>query len=256
VVVRTVAVLSGLVLLWALVPPAMAADGLAPHRAFYRLASPPGRTGPEGPVRGGLLLAWERTCTGWTSRQRLIFGPADRSGPAVDVRFEGEESANGRRFDFHFESFEGGRSRERIEGTAELRPPVGGIARFSSPPGLVLGLPPDTVFPVGQLQDVLAAFAGAPRLVHHRIFDGSAPEPPALLTTFVGRPVRTEAGMLWPLAMAWFDPRDPAMTPLFELAARIDAQGVFREIRLDFGALVLEGRAVRVERLAAPSCRP
>ncbi|GBD41962.1 hypothetical protein HRbin39_01349 [bacterium HR39] len=170
------------------------------------------------------------------------------------MRFEGEESADGRRFRFRLESFEGRVRRERVEGVAELRPPVGGIARFSGPPGLLLELPPDTVFPVRQLEDVLGTLTRAPALLHHRIFDGSAPEPPVLLAAFAGRAAASGGERLWPLAMAWFDPSDPGSTPLFELEARTDAEGIFREIRLDFGALVLEGRAVRIERLPSPRC--
>ncbi len=250
---RWVVLLLVVLLGWALVLPARA--GLVPHQAFYRLRTPAGLAPGAPTVAGGLALEWRRTCEGWRSRQRLAFvlaedGPAESS---LDIRFQGFESLDGRRFEFELESFRGLRREERVRGQAELGP-AGGRVRLELPRRRELVLPPTTLFPARQLEGVLAAARRGVQLVDQWLYDGSGETGLVRVVTVLGRPRAADGGLRLPFAAAYYRGNAGSPLPALQLWGELDGEGIYHRLVLDFGDLVLEAVPLRIRRLAPPAC--
>ena len=124
-----------------------------------------------------------------------------------------------------------------------------GVVRFSQPAGLVLTLPPGTLFPMTHTRTVLEAASSGQRSLAPILFDGTGtdgpeytyvtvlgwgqtadPPFPALRTVQSGR-----------IHIAFFPLSGHAMVPEYEIGSRYFADGVSDRLDMDFGDYRLRG---------------
>lgn len=237
---------------------------LAPHRAFYELHLADGAS-ELVEADGAFAIEWRAQCEGTASRQRLWFvGRLPGGGRLdVDVRFSTWESADDRRMRFSMRSYQSGELVEEFRGQATMPEGDGpGRATYTVPEGVRMTLPADTIFPKRHLERLIERAEAGEAVAHSRVFDGAGLGSDALtlVTAAIGDPLAPppEAGAerAWPIALAYHpigEGDDGA--PLFELSFALAADGIMRDVLLDYGAFALSARLERLERLDPPDCR-
>jgi EipB-like len=260
--------------------PTPAAAELTSHRAAYRLGLADGERSPDLVQADGVLgIEWRVACDGWLSRQFLAFKAQTQEGEELsyDVRFSSWESSDNRRLRFTVRRFdEGGRLDEEFRGEAVLGEEEhgggaapgdggrgGGVARFTVPEARTVELPPGTMFPTEHMQSVLASARSGERLVSHAVFDGSGFDALTQVTAVIGRPQREteskederrEPRRSWPVSMAYYAAAAGGDLPDFEVAFRLNDDGVLRELVLDYGEFRLSAVLESLEVLPPPDC--
>jgi EipB-like len=242
-------------------PPASA---LQPHRAFYRLELAQTRgVDPLQGVEGGLVIEWRLACDGWLSRQRLGFVAAAEGGVGLsrDVRFSSWEAADGSSLRYTVRSFQGEALEEEFRGEAQVEKQEGGVASFTRPKEVEVRLPGGTVFPTEHLERVLLGAGRGERLMTHEVFDGWGFDSLTQITTAIGepRPLPASAGRragerAWPISMAYYKIDQQSDVPEFEASFLLSADGVMREISLDYGDFMLHARLEQLDLRGRPGC--
>ncbi|MDX6750291.1 DUF1849 family protein [Geminicoccaceae bacterium 1502E] len=239
---------------------AEAAVRLLPHRAAYGLAlATPGKDSDLAAVRGLLVLEWRPACDGWLSHQRLGFVATRNDGTSFtyDVRFSSWESLDNTQLRFNVRSYDAGAIFEEYKGEARLDGPgQGGRAVYVSPPDLEMALPPGTLFPTRHLHKLVERALAGERLVSHVVFDGSGPDALSEVTAVIAGVRRTDDNgqPRWPVTLAYHSIDASDALPVFELAFELAADGVLRDVLLDYGDFSLSGRLEKLEELPAPPC--
>ena len=240
-----------------------APGGLVPHRAFYELELAGGSSGLVA-ADGAYAVEWRAHCEGVASRQRLWFVGRLPGGGTLDydVRFSTFETADGRRMRFSMRSYQGNALVEQFRGQARM-PKQGGAGRatYTVPDDVEMRLPPGTVFPKRHIDQLIARAEKGDPVATFTLFDGAGigNDALALVTAAIGNPVAlpadAQAERAWPVALAYHALADGAAdVPIFELAFELAADGVMRDVLLDYGAFALEADLERLERLEAPRC--
>lgn len=238
---------------------------LAPHRAYYELVLA-GESSHLIDAEGAFAVEWQAHCEGVAGRQRLWFVGRLPDGGAFDydVRFTTFESADDRHMRFSMRSYQEGDLIEEFRGQARM-PEDGGAGRatYTVPAGVEMRLPPNTLFPTRHVERLIErAEAGAP-VDSFGLFDGAGVGSDALsfVTAAIGEPVPPapdatgQSERAWPVALAYHPVAEgDGGTPLFELSFQLTADGVMRDVVLDYGAFALKARLDRLERLTSPEC--
>lgn len=250
-------------------PPHAVGAMLEPHRATYVLSLVEG-PGPSvmAEVEGGLAIEWESTCDAWLSRQRLAFRGLLETGEGFlyDVRFSSWEAIDGTELRFSVRSFEGETLVEEYRGSATNA--QGDVrAAFTRPETEDVALPSETIFPTQHLLAVMASATAGEGLVDHTVFDGWGFDALTTITSVIGAErshgTETDDGgqvQVWPVSMAYYDAIEAdatepeADTPDFEAGFLLGADGVLRDLELDYGDFRLEARLDGLEFLTPPGC--
>lgn len=245
------------------VGPADATDLLS-HRAAYRLSLLSADSGIES-IRGGLVVEWRTACDGWVSNQRLGFvaaGDEEDQGFSYDVRFSSWESRDNTNLRFTVSSFEGDRLRDEFKGKAVLDTLGGpGEARFERPDNEKVELPAGTLFPTEHLRRLIKAAEAGEHFVTNQVFDGSGGKGLTQITAVIGKPKEVAATdkdptkiASWRVSLAYYGSEEPSETPDFETDFDLAANGVMRDMRMNYGNFVLKAQLERLEVLPPPSC--
>lgn len=245
--------------------PAAAVD-LAPHRAFYTLKLVSTRGGGIIDVRGVTVMSLEKTCDGWIIGHRMSADlDAGRVTLKQETRFTAWESADGHAYRFAARNQLGDSSKtfrgEARAGGADR----GSLAAFTIPAGRTLPLPPETMFPVGHLEVLIARAAAGDRRVSRILFDGNDGQGPRLVVAFVGPRVdpdqaaATRLGPLaarpgWSVRLAFYPVDSQAPVPEYEIQAVQLDNGVADHLILDYGDFTLRLDLEKVEAVPAPVC--
>ena len=247
-------------------PLAAAGATLEPHVAAYRLtlADQTAIGNPFIEVRGGLVIEWRLACDGWLSRQRLAFVGTLQEGGTLghDVRFSSWESLDGTRMRYSYRSYDDRQLQEEFRGDAQLEPPRGGAANFTTPSVRRVDLPPGTIFPTEHMRQVLAKGAAGEQFVSHQVFDGAGFDSLTEITSVIGQPRMIELStdrpgarrQAWPVSMAYYDLHERSDTPKFEAEFLLDEDGVIRDVLLDYGEFRLDAVLDKLEMIARPDC--
>jgi hypothetical protein len=241
---------------------------IAPHRAVYVIEL--GRTRQGGNVtgaRGALVMEWEKSCSGWTVKQRLKLDLTDNDGNTIETEsnFSSFESGDGLQYRFTTRNTRGGQVTEDLQGSARLAAPGGaGTADFSQPKGTRFDLPKGTLFPTKHMAEVIAAARRGERVVYRTVFDGASLDGPLAVNAVVGRPLLKATGTWakepltnrpsWPMRMAFFPLKESKAEPDYELGMRVFDNAVGDEYELDYGSFTVRATIERIEAIARPKC--
>lgn len=267
--------------LWAGSARALAAkDGvwLAPHRAVYDMALDSSKAA-EGvaSVRGRMVFEFAgSTCDGYTLNIRLVTQITNQTGDSTvtDLRSSTWEHGAGKQFRFNSTQYRDDKLTETASGNAAKEESRKGVVvDLTKPKAQKLHYQGAILFPTQHSREVLAAAKKGRRLVQAKIFDGSEKgERLYTTTTFIGRQhlpglrkkklahIENDEALStlvsWPVTISYFDGEsDGEATPAYEMSFELFANGVSRDIVIDYGDFAIRGELRSLEFFKPSDCK-
>jgi hypothetical protein len=266
------------------VPPAFAAPpspaiNLAPHRAIYDMTLRDATAGSNiSDIRGRLVFDFEgATCDGYTLRSRLVTETVDRDGNSTltDLRSSTWETFTGDKFRFENSQYVGRELSEQSSGNATRRKKADGIeVNLKKPSSRQLQFTGAALFPTQHSIAILEAALRGETVLQADIYDGSEQGNKLFrTTTFIGKPALTAAEQIpgadadkaklkgmtsWPVAISYFEAVERSTqdegVPTYELSFHLLANGVSRDLLINYGNFLVRGELKRVDFYDAAKC--
>ncbi len=237
---------------------------LVSHRAVYTLSLASTRVANSiAALSGRMAIEVVDVCDGWTLEQRIGLRIASSEGPEVAsyTSFTSWESKDGTQFRFAQATKQGGVTVEELSGRAVMEPGKPGVAHFTKPEEMEIPLPAGTLFPTRHTELLIdRALAGENHFLGV-VFDGTSVDNPNKVSAFIGSPetypapgdgTGTRTG--WPIRVAFFSLKRNTPEPDIEIGLILQADGVAREIDLDYQGFTIHGELDSYESLAPPNC--
>ena len=215
-------------------------------------------------------------CEGFTVNFRFVTEVRDTKGKTrvTDLRTATFEGGKGENFEFLTQTFVNEALSEKTRGSA-AREGDKVVVTLSEPAEKTLDLPGDIVFPTGHLVEmVYRAMVGA-RFDAVDLYDGSEGGEKIFPTAiaigaeatgpddFSNEPAADKPFLKgqrrWPVSVGYFNGaagQDGEQTPVYEMRFLLYENGVSRDLVIDYGEFVLEGKVIELEELDKPSCDP
>ena len=237
---------------------------LASHRAVYAMTLASTRSAGEvTDLSGKMALEFVDVCDGWTVEQRialLMVNPDGREARSY-TSFVSWEAKDGTRFRFEQQTLLDGKTIEEISGHAVLEPAKGGFAYLTKPEKIEIPLPRGTLFPSRHTVQLIARAQAGEGHFLALVFDGSTLENPNQVSAFIGAPA-TLKGLgdgdgeqtAWPIRVAFFGLKRQTPEPDIEIALMLQADGVAREVDLDYQGFTIHGELASFESLPPMKC--
>lgn len=251
--------------------PAEAGVPLAAHRAVYDLTldGASDRSGISA-LSGRMVYEFGgSSCDGYTVNFRFVTRiRAEDQERLTDQQTSSYEDGAGRTFDFVTKSFVDQQLDTETRGRAEQG--AGGIAvTLDKPAAKSLTVDP-ALFPTAHMRDMIARAERGETFYEQAIFDGSEDADRTLTTTVVMGPkaeskaddpevagaLGGKAGPYWPVTVAYFDPKGEGggEIPTYRIEFKLQADGVTRDLTMDYGEFQMKGRLVDLSMLKRPDC--
>ena len=246
-----------------------ASEALLAHRAVYDLVlkNSTDRSGIDA-MSGRMVYEFNGSaCDGYTTRFRLVTrivtGGESRT---TDQQTTTYEDLRSRQFRFDTRSFLNGEPDKEVRGSAHGTPTATEVD-LTMPAARHLKLP-HSEFPTEHMLEMIRHAGSAETMYQSRIFDGSEEADQAPLTSMVlGGKEKAATGeggsglsalrgeTFWPATVAYFDDSGKGdETPSYRIAFDLYANGVTRDLTMDYGDFVLHGTLVKFEPLKQPEC--
>ena len=250
----------------------VAASAAAPiylvgQNATYTLALSKVRGHSVTGATGRLEFDVRNTCDAYTVSQKmtLLIRNQDGTLSRTSSDYETWEAKNGRRFTFLLRQGEGAKTEVQDQGTAVMGA-KGGEVTYLVPKGRTEKLPPDTLFPMAHTKAILEAAEAGNRYIDPPLFDGTSTHGAehtfvAILDRQTARHDRFAHLSKLPSTLVdiGFWPRtEKDDEPDFRTQMRYFTNGVSRDVQLDFGNFVMDGKLTALTILpdACPSGKP
>ena len=248
---------------------------LTPHRAVYEMTldearSASGITGIDG------RMVFEFTgseCDGYTLNMRMVTQMTDSQGQTnlTDLRSSTWEEGNGQKFRFQSAQYLNDKLGDVTMGRATRTPPDPAVqVKLSQPSHAELNLSGKVLFPTQHSFALMNAAQEGESLLQAEIYDGSEKGQKVYETTaFIGKPVppgsedeieapAKENGLAdlvsWPVSIGYFEAKGGDLTPSYQIDFRLYANGVSRELVIDYGDFSIHGTLSKLDYLKAEAC--
>jgi hypothetical protein len=248
---------------------------LTPHRAVYEMTldearSASGITGIDG------RMVFEFTgseCDGYTLNMRMVTQMTDSQGQTnlTDLRSSTWEEGNGQKFRFQSAQYLNDKLGDVTMGRATRNVPDAAVqVKLSQPSHAELNLSGKVLFPTQHSFALMNAAQEGESLLQAEIYDGSEKGQKVYETTaFIGKPVppgsedkmeapAKEKGLAdlvsWPVSIGYFEAKGGDLTPSYQIDFRLYANGVSRELLIDYGDFSIHGTLTKLEYLKAEAC--
>ena len=256
-----------------------AKDGiwLAPHRAVYDMElDQASKTQGVTSVRGRMVFEFAgSSCDGYTLNIRLVTQITNQSGDSsvTDLRSSTWEHGAGKQFRFNSTQYRDDKLTETARGNAaQASAERGVVVDLTKPKPQKLRYPGSILFPTQHSLHILSAAQKGRRIVQAKIFDGSEQgERLYNTTTFIGKrhapgPRRKklahvendkplEALVSWPVTISYFDgQKEDESTPAYEMSFELYANGVSRDIHINYGDFAIRGALRSLEFFTPAKC--
>jgi len=255
--------------LWA-APPTVASPAtiaaVTPHRAVYAMSLERAASGSGiNDAVGQMLFEWGDACDGWTMEQRynLTMRYNEQDDSEIVITFVTWESKDGRRYRYNVRKLRDSEPTEELRGVATI-PSLSqpGQAKFSKPSEEPVALPKGSMFPTAHTLLMIEAAKRSETFLSRAVFDGGAAEGPSQVSAGIGKETpgdpKAENPLLrdrwWPVRMAFFPPDSQGANPDYELGMSLQANGIARDMRLDYGNFVLRATLTKLEAMPKPTC--
>ena len=260
----------------ALAAPAMAAGpaALLAHRAVYEIGLVPEKA--KGVVAASGRIAFEfsgNACEGYALNFRQVTSLDDGEGKSklMDMRSTTWEDGEGKKFRFNLKNLVNNQTSQLADGTAERGKDGGVSIALKQPKPTRLDLNGEPVFPTEHTRRLIVAAREGKRSLALPLYDGSDGGQKYYDTTaIIGKPIEgaaserlesavRDAGFQsetrWPVTVSYFEAdqkgdRVPAYTMSFDLLDN----GIYSNIRFDFGDFALSAKMSRFEKLKNEAC--
>ncbi len=248
---------------------------LTPHRAVYEMTLDDARSasGITG-IDGRMVFEFSGSqCDGYTLNMRMVTQMTDSQGQTnlTDLRSSSWEQGNGQKFRFQSAQYLNDKLGDITMGRAVRNPPDRTVqVRLSQPNRAELNLSGQVLFPTQHSLALLDAARDGERLLQAQIYDGSEKGKRVYETTaFIGKPVGAgteqlevsakEKGLAelisWPVSIGYFEPKAGDLTPSYQIDFRLYANGVSRELLIDYGDFSIHGTLTSLEYLKDEACQ-
>ncbi|MEX2165638.1 MAG: cell envelope integrity EipB family protein [Methyloceanibacter sp.] len=250
---------------------------LVPHRAVYEMTlddarSASGVTGIDG------RMVFEFTgsaCDGYSLNMRMVTQMTDSQGQInmTDLRSSTWEQSNGQKFRFQSAQYLNDKLGDVTMGRAEREAPNAAVkVRLSQPARAELNLTGQVMFPTQHSLALIDTALAGETLFQARIYDGSEKgrriyETTALIGTEV-KPGADGAGLetvakekglgelaSWPVSIGYFESQGGDLTPSYQIDFRLYANGVSRDLLIDYGDFSIQGTLTSLEYLKVAECK-
>lgn len=240
-------------------------SGLASHRAIYQMTlKSADQSSDIAELDGRMLIEVIDVCDGWTLRQGIVLTITNSHGDQVTsyTDFTSWESKDGRRFRFEQKTHQDGQLIEELDGEAAINPDgSGGVAIIAKPQDMILDLAPGTLLPSGHTKLLIASAEAGERFVSRTVFDGTTLDGPSRITAFIAAPVtvaslpgETAVQRAWPVRLAFFNAASAAPDPDVEIGLMLQANGVTRDLTIEYKDFAIAGRIEKLELLPVTDC--
>jgi hypothetical protein len=243
---------------------------IAPHRAIYdmKLASVKNGSNITG-VSGKMLFEWADVCDGWAVQQhlQLHFSYAEGDESDVTSTVVSWESKDGKKYNFNVRRISDGKVTDVFSGKGTVGPD-GGEVVYTAPADKVVKLAAGTIFPSRHTELLIQNASSGQKLFTRRVFDGSDEEGMDDISAFIGPqngqlqtaeldPKLKNNQLLsqpsWPVRMAFFKLKTETGEPDYEMNLTLLANGVARDMMLDYGDFSVSGTLSAIEPLSTPA---
>jgi hypothetical protein len=247
---------------------------LAPHRAIYDLSflrSSQSR-GVDG-ARGRIVFEISGSaCEGYAAnfRQVVEMDSSEGGSRVMDVRSSTFEEGNGKGYRFQIDRTMNRAPQTTTEGRTQSRDGKFGV-QITKPKSDRVQLPDDVMFPTIHTRALIEAAVAGKTTLNARTYDGSD-EGKAIYETFavIGQPIQRKPGeqledpakapalasaRSWPVTISYYKAGVGDQTPVYVMSMELYDNGVSRNLKLDYGTLVLKGDMTRLDMgKPAPAC--
>ncbi|MBW3098503.1 cell envelope integrity EipB family protein [Pseudohoeflea sp. DP4N28-3] len=250
--------------------PAHAAANLTPHRAVYDLSLKEAseRSGIES-MLGRMVYEFGGTaCDGYTVSFRFVTEiDTGESVRITDQQTSSYEDIRRHTFDFVTKSYVNRGLDYEVKGTARLGDDAISV-EIEKPEEQSLALP-QALFPTEHLIELINKARAGETFYESRIFDGSDKADEALITnTVLGEKRKADAADpeiagietlalrdYWPVAISYFsDTPTGDGVPVYSIQFKLYADGITRDLMMDYGEFALVGKLSALEVLASEPC--
>lgn len=252
-----------------------AAD-LASHRAVYEMTLDETRpaSGITG-VHGRMVFEFAGSgCDGYTMNMRLVTQVEGNGGRSIvtDLRSSTWEQGAGKRYRFNSSHYSGDKLEETTSGDAERAAGDGHVeVHVSAPKPKQLKVSGPVLFPTQHSLAILEAAKEGKPVLQTRVYDGSSKGDKVYASTaFIGKRLQPGAKQpprrvtndkaldgldSWPVSISYFDLGEEANeTPVYQLSFRLYANGVSRDLLIDYGDFAIKGDLSALEFMPASKC--
>jgi hypothetical protein len=249
---------------------------LVAHRAIYEMTlddarSASGITGIDG------RMVFEFTgspCDGYSLNMRMVTEMTDSQGQTnlTDLRSSTWEQGDGQKFRFQSAQYLNDKLGDVTIGRASRTGPNADVkVKISQPAAGELDLPAQVLFPTQHSLALIEAALAGQSLFQARIYDGSEKGRKVYDTTaYIGKMVKPGGDKLepaaeekrlgdlasWPVSISYFEPKGGDLTPSYQIDFRLYANGVSRNLLIDYGDFSIHGTLTSLEYLKAAECHP
>lgn len=249
---------------------------LMPHRAIYEVALDDARSasGITG-IDGRMVFEFSGSeCDGYTLNMRMVTQMTDSQGQTnlTDLRSSTWEQGNGQKFRFQSAQYLNDKLGDVTMGRATRNLPDTAVqVKLSQPSHAELNLSGKVLFPTQHSLALMNAALGGEGVLQAQIYDGSEKGQKVYETTaFIGKPVAAgaedkietpakEKGLAelvsWPVSIGYFESKGGDLTPSYQIDFRLYANGVSRELLIDYGDFTVHGTLTSLEYLKRGECR-
>jgi hypothetical protein len=248
---------------------------LVPHRAIYEMSlddarSASGITGIDG------RMVFEFTgseCDGYSLNMRMVTQMTDSQGQTnmTDLRSSTWEQGDGQKFRFQSAQYLNDKLGDVTIGRAIRNAPDAAVkVDISQPARGELDLSGQVLFPTQHSIRLIKAAESGQSMLQAQLYDGSEKGQKVYETTsFIGKsiapgtdtglePIAKDKGLTelvsWPVSIGYFEVKGGDLTPSYQIDFRLYANGVSRELLIDYGDFSIHGTLSSLEYLKAEEC--
>ncbi|TNB46673.1 DUF1849 family protein [Martelella lutilitoris] len=236
--------------------PAFDAVSLLPHRAVYDLSLEwaSAQSGVEG-LDGRFVYSFTGSdCAGYVTEMRMVTDIAREYGAVVTDQVSSSFEEKGA-FAFSSTLFSDNALQSETVGEAQRTEKRAISVTFGGDEARAIELQ-DAEFPTEYMANVILAAQNGRRAYEAISFDGSGEETMRAITLIGDREDRIEGDAGWPITTAYF-PMGAVSgdeTPDYTVSMLLSAEGVSRDIVMDFGDFKMAGELTRLEPLKPAGC--
>ncbi len=248
---------------------------LIPHRAVYEMSLDDARqaTGITG-IDGRMVFEFSGSeCDGYTLNMRMVTQMTDSQGQInlTDLRSSTWEEGKGQKFRFQSTQYLNDKLGDVTMGRAVRETPDTKVkVNLSQPAHAELDLSGQVLFPTQHSIALIDAAQSGQTVLQAQIYDGSEKGQKVYETTaFIGKQVAPGADpkleavakdkglselVSWPVSIGYFEAKGGDLTPSYQIDFRLYANGVSRELLIDYGDFSIHGTLSSLEYLKAEAC--
>jgi hypothetical protein len=249
---------------------------LVAHRAIYEMTLDDARSasGITG-IDGRMVFEFSGSpCDGYSLNMRMVTEMTDSQGQTnlTDLRSSTWEQGDGQKFRFQSAQYLNDKLGDVTIGRASRTGPNADVkVKISQPAAGELDLPAQVLFPTQHSLALIEAALAGQSLFQARIYDGSEKGRKVYDTTaYIGKMVKPGGDKLepaaeekrlgdlasWPVSISYFEPKGGDLTPSYQIDFRLYANGVSRNLLIDYGDFSIHGTLTSLEYLKAAECHP